>query len=108
FGVRMVIESGAESYLVMDRIKASGIDVIVHPSMQRAVWSAENQSFETAATLSKAGIRVAIESGYESYVPKTRVVLFEAAIAAANGLGFDGALSAVTIDAARILGVDDR
>lgn len=108
FGVRMVIESGAESYLVMDRIKASGIDVIVHPSMQRAVWSAENQSFETAGTLSKAGIRVAIESGYESYVPKTRVVLFEAAIAAANGLGFDGALSAITIDAARILGVDDR
>lgn len=108
FNLRMVIESGAESYLLIDRIKASGVDVIVHPSMQRAVWSAENQSFETAGTLAKAGIRVAIESGYESYVPKTRVVLFEAAIAAANGLGFEGALAAVTIDAARILGVETR
>ena len=41
-------------------------------------------------------------------MPKTRVVLFEAAIAAANGLGFDEALAAITIDAARILGVDER
>ncbi len=65
-------------------------------------------SFETAATLHKAGIPVALQSGYESYVPKTRVVLFEAALAAANGLSFDEALAAITIDAARILGVDDR
>jgi imidazolonepropionase-like amidohydrolase len=36
------------------------------------------------------------------------VLLFEAAVGAAHGLGFEGALRAVTIDAARILGVDDR
>ena len=35
-------------------------------------------------------------------------MLFEAGIAAANGLAFDDALAAITIDAARILGVDDR
>ena len=44
----------------------------------------------------------------ESYVPKTRVVLFEAALAAANGLSFEQALATVTIDCARILGIDDR
>ncbi len=32
----------------------------------------------------------------------------EAAIAAANGLTFDEALAAITIDAARVLGVDAR
>jgi hypothetical protein len=41
---------------------------------------------ETASKLKKAGISFALQSGYEIYVPKTRVVLFEAAIAAANGL----------------------
>lgn len=41
-------------------------------------------------------------------MPKTRVVLFEAAIAAANGLGFDSALASVTIHAARILGIAQR
>ncbi len=66
------------------------------------------QSFETAATLQKAGVLFAIQSGYESYVPKTRVVLFEAAIAAANGLTFDQALASITINAAKILGVDSR
>jgi imidazolonepropionase-like amidohydrolase len=41
-------------------------------------------------------------------VPKTRVVLFEAAIAASNGLKMEDALASVTIDAAKILGVNDR
>ena len=54
------------------------------------------------------GIPVAIQSGYEGYVPKTRVVLYEAAIAAANGLTFSQALGTITIDAARILGIDDQ
>jgi imidazolonepropionase-like amidohydrolase len=41
-------------------------------------------------------------------VPKTRVVLFEAAVAAANGLSFEQALKTITIDAARILGIEKR
>lgn len=49
-----------------------------------------------------------MQSGYESYVPKTRIVLFEAAIAAANNLSRRDALAAITIDAARILGLDKR
>jgi imidazolonepropionase-like amidohydrolase len=53
-------------------------------------------------------VRVALQSGSEPYVPKTRVVLFEAAVAASNGLSFDEALAAVTIDAARLLGVEAR
>ncbi|MCC6426960.1 MAG: amidohydrolase family protein [Phycisphaerales bacterium] len=108
FGFRLILESAAEAYLLAPQIKEAGVDVILHPSMQRAVGDSENQSFETAAVLVKAGIRFAIESGYESYVPKTRVVLFEAAIAASNGLTFDQALGAVTIEAARILGIDQR
>jgi len=35
-------------------------------------------------------------------------VLYEAAIAASRGLGRERALGAITIDAARLLGVDDR
>ena len=41
-------------------------------------------------------------------MPKTRVVLFEAAIGAANGLTFEQALAAVTINPAKILGLSDR
>ena len=35
-------------------------------------------------------------------------MLFEAGVAAAHGLGFENALRSITINAARILGVDDR
>ena len=108
FNIRIALDGAAESYLVMDQIKEANVPVIIHPTMYRAGGEAENLSFETAATLRKAGIRVALQSGFEGYVPKTRVVLFEAALAAANGLSMEEALSTVTIDAARILGIDNR
>lgn len=108
FDLRVILDGAAEAYLVADRIKAANVPVILHPTMARAGGDMENMSMESAATLRKAGIPVALQSGYESYVPKTRVVLFEAALAAANGLTFEQALAAVTLDAARILGVDKR
>ena len=91
-----------------DAIRLDGVPVIIHPTMARAYGERENLSFETAAKLVKAGIPVALQSGYESYVPKTRVVLFEAGVAAANGLSFSQALATVTRDAAKILGIDQR
>ena len=108
FNLRMILDGAAESYLVADQIKAANVPVIVHPTMYRAADETENLSMETASVLRKAGIPVALQSGFEGYVPKTRVVLFEAAVAAANGLTFDEALAAVTIDAARLLGISNR
>ena len=108
FDIRIILDGAAESYLVLDQIKAAKVPVIIHPTMSRVGEEMENVSFETPATLKKAGIPVALQGGYESYVPKTRLVLFEAAEAAANGLSFDDALALITIDAARILGIDKR
>jgi imidazolonepropionase-like amidohydrolase len=109
FGIRIVLDSASEAYLVADRIKAAGVPVIVHPSMRRGgAGETENISFETAATLRAKGIPVALQSGFEGYVPKTRVALFEAAIASANGLTTEQALATITSDAATILGVADR
>ncbi|MBI5763456.1 MAG: amidohydrolase family protein [Planctomycetes bacterium] len=109
FKIKIVLDGAAEAYLIMDPIKAAGVPVILHPSMRRGgMGETENVSYETAGKLRGAGIPVALQSGYESYVPKTRVALFEAGIAAANGLTFEQALASVTIDAAKILGIADR
>ncbi|HEX7117274.1 MAG TPA: amidohydrolase family protein [Longimicrobiales bacterium] len=108
FGFRLVLDGAAESYDLIEEIKAAGVPVILHPTMARHNGTLENATMETARRLRDAGIRVALQSGYEGYVPKTRVVLFEAAMAAAYGLPFEQALATVTIDAARILGIDDR
>lgn len=108
FGFRLVLDGAAEAYLLLDEIKAAGVPVILHPTMARAGGEMANASFETGARLREAGIPFALQSGYEGYVPKTRVVLFEAGVSAANGLAFEDALATITRDAARILGVDDR
>ncbi len=108
FNIRMVLDGGAESYLVINELKAANVPVIVHPTMYRAGGENENLSMETASTLRKAGIPVALQSGYETYVPKTRIVLFEAAATRAHGLSLEDALAIVTSDAAKILGIDNR
>lgn len=108
FNLRLVLDGAAEAFLVLDQIKEAGVPVIVHPTMARSGGETENLSMETAAKLKKAGIPFAFQSGFESYVPKTRVVLYEAGVAAANGLTFDEALAAATLDAARLLGISDR
>jgi imidazolonepropionase-like amidohydrolase len=108
FDIELVLDGAAEAYMVLDEIQAAGVPVIVHPPMIRPGGEAANAAFTTAARLRETGIPFAFQSGYEGYVPKTRVVLFEAAIAAAHGLDRGAALQALTIDAARILGLDDR
>jgi len=108
FGFPMVLDGAAESYLLVDEIRAAGIPVILHPTMVRQAGTTANATLETAATLRRAGIPVALQSGFEGYVPKTRVVLFEAAVAAANGLSTADALRTITIDAARLIGQERR
>ena len=108
FSVRIVLDGASEAYLVEPEIKAAGVPVIVHPPMMRARGEKENAGMDLASRLSRAGIPFAFQSGFEGYVPKTRVVLFEAAIAASYGLGSEAALNALTIGAARILGIDER
>lgn len=108
FNFDMVLDGAAEAYLVLDEIKKSGVPVIVHPTLVRTYGDTQNASFETASKLHEAGILFAFQSGYEGYVPKTRIILFEAAIAVANGLSREAALQALTLDAAKILGLDQR
>lgn len=108
FKINIVLDSCSEGYLLIDEIKKAGVPVIIHPSMQRATGEKENASFETAAKLREAGIPVAMQTSFEGYVPKVRVVLFEAAIAAGNGNSFEQALAMITRDAAKILGIADR
>jgi len=104
FNFKLILDGGAESYLILDEIKKSGIPIFLHSMMSRT----KNLSYDTPKLLKENNIQFAIQSGYESYVPKTRVILFEAAIAAANGLSFEEALASITINPAKILGIDKK
>jgi len=107
FGLEARLSLATEAYRIVDTIAAAKVPVLVHPTMQRpASPETFNTTLNNAAILADRSIPVAIVSGYESYVPKTRVPLYEAAVAMANGLGYDRALKSITFDAARILKID--
>ncbi|MBL6692139.1 MAG: amidohydrolase family protein [Pseudomonadales bacterium] len=108
FDIKVILDSASEAYLLIDEIKAAGVPVVIHPQMSRPVSDKENVTYTTAQKLIEAGIPVAFQSGYESYVPKTRVVLFEAAMTLPYGMDYQDALNAITINAAKILGIDDQ
>ncbi len=109
FHLKYMLASVAEGYLIRDRIKQAGVPCLVGAIMQ-PLESLEtaNATYENAALLQQVGIPVSIMTGHVQYVPKSRVLLFEAAIAATNGLGMEPALRAITISPAKILGIDDR
>ena len=108
FGFRLILDGAAEALLLLDELKAANIPVLPHALMARASGERENMSFTTPAKLAEEQIPFAFQSGYEGYVPKTRVVLFEAAIAVQHGLPFERALAGLTIEAAKILGIEER
>jgi imidazolonepropionase-like amidohydrolase len=108
FRLKPVLSLAAEAYLVPDSIAAAKAPVIVHPTMMRAGTSMEtiNAFTGNAAVLADKKIPIVIGTAFEGYVPKTRVLRSEAAMAMAHGLGHARALRAVTIDAANLLGID--
>jgi imidazolonepropionase-like amidohydrolase len=109
FGLRAELDLASEAYLMADRIGAAGVPVVVHPTMQRpAAMETFNSYLGNAAVLAEHKVPLAIGTGYEDYVPKTRVLRHEAGMAMVNGLGFDRALAAITLGAAKVLGIDDR
>ncbi|MCO6510454.1 MAG: amidohydrolase family protein [Aridibacter famidurans] len=108
FDIDIVLDGASEAHMLLDEIKASGFPVFLHPTMYRAGGETENLSMATARKLLDAGIPFALQSGYETYVPKTRVVLFEAGQLVAYGLTFEQVLATITINAAKILGMESR
>ncbi len=108
FGFKLVLDGASEAYFLLEEIKKAGVPILVHPTMARPFGEHENMTFTLAAKLHGAKIPFAFQSGYEGYVPKTRVVHFEAALAVAYGLPYEAALAACTSGAAELLGIADR
>jgi len=104
-----MLSLATEGYLIPDAISEAKVPVIVHPTMQRpSSPETFNGHLGNAAFLADRKIPLAICTAFEGYVPKTRVLRYEAAIAMVNGLGHERALRSITLDAAKMLGIDDQ
>jgi len=108
FNFKLVIDGAAEAYLLINEIKEAKAEIVLHPTMARNEDEMINMNRESATILTKAGIPVSIESGYESYVPKTRIILYEASVAVSYGMPFEEALKSITLNPSKLLGIDKR
>jgi hypothetical protein len=118
FGFRLVIDGAEESWIVADEIGRAGAQVILSPRAKRRpsrrLSRPTGTNIETARILYESGVNFAI-------LPSSRGISLggitgrdlmalplEAAFAVRGGLTGDAAVRAITIDAARLLGLEGR
>ena len=107
FDVNMTLDHCTEGHLIPENIKKSGFSAIVGPSlMNRSKYELKNKTFETSGILNKHGVTVAITTDHP--VVPIQYLPICAGFAAKAGLGVEEGLKAITINAAKICGVDDR
>jgi imidazolonepropionase-like amidohydrolase len=107
FGYNLVIDHGTEAHLLADIIAAKGIPVIIGPLLtSRSKVELRNRSLANPGRLASAGVTIAITTDHP--VVPIYLLCYQAALAVKEGLDRDTALRALTINPARIAGIDDR
>lgn len=107
FGLNMTVEHCTEGHLIADILGAEGVGVCVGPSLgDRSKPELSALSYETAAVLSKAGLCVAIITDHPE-IPEKHLPLC-AALAVRAGMDRAEALKAITLNAAKLCGIDGR
>ena len=108
FGFDVVIVGGSESFQIADLLKANNIAVIL--GQEHALPATEDddvdQPYKTPAVLQKAGVLFALNDTHDE--ARYRNLSYNAGTAATYGLTKEQALQAITLNAAKILGVDDK
>lgn len=107
FGVGLTIEHCTDGALIADELAKEGYPVCVGPSFGHATKvELKNKSFATPGVLAKAGCRVSIIT--DSPVIPQQYLALCAGLAVNNGMEEFAALQAITINAAKHIGVEDR
>ncbi len=107
FGFKMVIVGASEGFQIAPILAANNIPVIL--DNQHALPNAEDddidQPYKLPAQLTKAGVLVSLSDMSEN--TKQRNLSFNAGTAATYGLTKEEALSAITLNSAKVLGIDN-
>ncbi|MDP4110304.1 MAG: amidohydrolase, partial [Bacillota bacterium] len=107
FGLKPVIIHGTEGHLIADILKSENVPVITGPNLSfRAKPELKNMTFETPGILAKNGVLTAISTDH----PETplQYLMLCASLANRSGMEETDALKAVTINPAKIAGLDRR
>lgn len=108
FGFDVVIVGGSDSWQMADLLKQNNVSVILGQSHSLPTLQDDDidQPYKTAAMLQKAGVLFSITD--DDPQNRGRNLPFNAGTAVAYGLTKEQALQAITLNAARIMGVADK
>lgn len=108
FGFDIVLVGASESPLVADLLKTNGIPVVLSQlhSLPTLADDGVDLPYTTPALLQQAGVLFAINDDDGQHRGKN--LAFNAGTAVAYGLTKEQALSAITLNAAKILGIADK
>jgi len=108
FGFKTVIVGGTDSWKIADYLKENNIAVILNEmhSLPLTQDDAVDQPYKTPGMLQQAGVLFAISDTHAE--TRGRNLMFNAGVAAGYGLTREQALQAITLNAAKILGIDDK
>lgn len=108
FGFDVVVVGGSESYQIADLLKANNVAVILKEehSLPASEDDDVDQPYKTPAALQQAGVLFALNDTHDE--SRYRNLSYNAGTAATYGLTKEQALQAITLNSAKILGIDDR
>lgn len=107
FDVLLTLEHCTEGHLIADQLAKEGYPAIIGPSFgNKSKFELNQKTFDTPGILHKAGVKIAIMT--DSPVIPLEYLPMAAALAHKAGLDETEALKCISINAAEILGVDDR
>lgn len=107
FDLKVTIDHATEAYLIPEQIKESNVNLIIGPTLGMASkYELINKSFESAKILEDHDITFAIMTDHPVITLDTTLV--QAALFVKEGLSEQKALEALTINAARLNGIENR
>lgn len=107
FNVKLTLEHCTEGHLIADQLAAEGFPLAVGPSLTHSGKpEMRKKSYATAGILHRAGCQVSIITD-SNVIPQEHLALC-AGLAVKAGMDPFAALQAITINAARHLGIEDR
>ncbi|MGI4895137.1 MAG: amidohydrolase [Janthinobacterium lividum] len=107
FGYRLVLNHVTEGHLVLDLLVEKQLPAVVGPLLtSRSKPELRNRSLRVPGLLAGAGLQIALTTDHP--VVPIQFLPVSATLAVKEGLDPDEALRALTLNPARILGLDDR
>jgi len=107
FGYRLIVNHGTEGHLLADTLADKNIPVIIGPLIVgRSKVEVRRRHMRNPGILARAGVRIALTTDHP--VVPIDYLVHQATFAVKEGLDTETALRSITVNPARIMGLDDR